>query len=128
MSSFPSFRPAIALSLAEEFLALRSHEGSLDGPVFPGPLNASISSSRSQMSLNATDWTRRRNGRRQLCAKDWRKRKADEVVERAAGEIGIDQGRIDLAGCFMGLEHRVAGDGVEDNTRDSLPFTAPFFP
>src|SRR5215475_14072337 len=62
--------------------------------------NFSISSSRSQTSRSATDCTR--------------------VAERAAGEIGVDQGAIDRARVLHGVDHRLLGDGVEHHPLDRL--------
>ena len=43
---------------------------------------------------------------------------ADEIVERPAGEIGVDQRTIDLARMAHGLEHGVLGHGVEYHPLD----------
>ena len=45
---------------------------------------------------------------RQLAPQHRRQREADEIVERAAGEIGIDQRRIDLARIGHRVEHATA--------------------
>ena len=55
---------------------------------------------------------------RQLAPEYRREREADEVIQRAAGEIGIDQRAIDLARMLHRLGHRLLGDGVEDDALD----------
>ncbi len=57
-------------------------------------------------------------GARQLPPQDRRQGEADEIVERAAGEIGVDQGAVDLARMAHGVEHRLFGDGVEHHPLD----------
>ena len=57
---------------------------------------------------------------RELAPQHRREREADEVVERAAGEIGVDQGAVDLARVLHGVEHRLLGDGVEHHPLDRL--------
>ena len=61
-----------------------------------------------------------RAGAGQLAPQHRRQREADEIVERAAGEIGIDQRRVDLARIGHRLQHRLLGDGVEDDAADRL--------
>ena len=57
---------------------------------------------------------------RQLAPQHRREREADQVVERAAGEIGIDQRAVDVARMLHRLEHRLLGDGVEHDALDRL--------
>src|SRR5262245_43413988 len=78
--------------------------------------NFSISSSRSQTSRSATDCTRPA-GR---APEDRRERKSNQVVERTAGEIGVDQGAVDAARMLHGVEHCLLGDGVEHHPLDRL--------
>ena len=47
-----------------------------------------------------------RAGAGQLAPQHRRQREADEIVERAAGQIGVDQGRVDLARMLHRLVHR----------------------
>ena len=82
-------------------------------------LKASISASRSHTSRSATDCTRpaeRAPG--QLAPQHGRQGEAHEVVQRPAGQIGLDQGRIDLARGLEGVQHRLLGDGVEGHPLD----------
>ena len=57
---------------------------------------------------------------RQLAPQDRREIEADEVIERAAGEIGVDQVGVDLARIGHRIEHRLLGDGIEDHALDGL--------
>ncbi len=47
-----------------------------------------------------------------------RKREAIEIVERAAGEIGVDQRLVEFAWAAHRLGHRLLGDGVEGDALD----------
>ncbi len=47
-------------------------------------------------------------------------READEVVQRPAGEVGVDQRRIDAPRVLHRFQHRVLGHGVEDHALDRL--------
>ena len=51
----------------------------------------------------------------QLAPQHRREVEADEIVERAAGEIGVDERVVDLARVAHGLEDRGFGDRVEDD-------------
>ena len=82
-------------------------------------LNASISSSRSQIEaqrhrLHAA----RRTRTGQLPPQHRREREADEIVERTAREIGVDQLLVDLARMRHRIEHGGFGDRVEDDALD----------
>ena len=45
---------------------------------------------------------------------------ADQIIQRAAGEIGLDQAHVDLARMFHRLQDGVLGDGVEHHALDRL--------
>ena len=62
----------------------------------------------------------RRARARQLAPQHRREVEADEIVERAAGAIGVDQRLVDLARMAHRLGDRVLGDGVEDDAVDAL--------
>ena len=62
----------------------------------------------------------RRAGARQLAPKHWRQGEANQIVERAAREIGIDQRRVDVARIGDRIEHRILRDRVEDDALDRL--------
>ena len=111
-----------------ELLALRRHEGAVDGPVF-------LRAEGLDLELAVADQAQRhrlhpaRGARaRQLAPQDGREGEADEIVEGAAGEIGIDQGHVHVAGVLHGLQHRGFGDGVEDDALHRLALEGPLFP
>src|ERR1700692_758416 len=54
----------------------------------------------------------------QFSPENWRKRKAHQVVERATGEIGVDQLYVDVAWMGNGVEHGGSRHRVEDDTFD----------
>jgi hypothetical protein len=66
---------------------------------------------------------------RQLAPQHRRQREADEIIEGAAGEIGVDQRLHRWRGVLHRLEDRLLGDGVEHHPLDrkALPLRAPFF-
>ena len=49
-----------------------------------------------------------------------RQREADQIVERAAGEISVDQRAVDLARVLHRFADRLLGDGVEHDALDGL--------
>ncbi len=57
---------------------------------------------------------------RQLAPQHRRQREADEIIERAAGQIGVDQRLVDGARMLHRLGHRLLGDGVEHHALDRL--------
>ena len=57
---------------------------------------------------------------RQFAPQHRRQIEADEIIERATGEIGVDQRLIDLARMRHRLLDRVLGDGVKDDAFDLL--------
>ncbi len=56
----------------------------------------------------------------ELAPEDGREVEADEVVERAAGEVGLDQRGVDVAGMGHRLGHGGFGDRVEGDAADCL--------
>ena len=62
----------------------------------------------------------RRARARQLAPQHRRQGEADEIVERAARPIGVDQRLVDLARMAHRLQHRVLGDRVEHDPVDPL--------
>ena len=54
----------------------------------------------------------------ELAPEHRRQRKADEIIECAAGEIGFDELAIDIAGPAERVEHRIPGHLVEDDPLD----------
>ncbi len=103
-----------------EFIAARRLQERGDVPVFFGDETLDF-------RLAVTDETERHGlyaaGRartRQLAPENRRKVEADEIVKRAAGEIGVHQRRVDVARIGHGIEHGLLGDGVEDDALDRL--------
>ncbi len=55
---------------------------------------------------------------RQFAPQHWRQSEADEIIERTAGAIGVDQVMIQLARIRHCLGNRLFGDSVEGDARD----------
>ncbi len=89
-----------------------------DGPVFAGlerldfgfPLADQAQRDGLDAAGRAAAW--------KLAPQHRRQREADEVIERAAGEIGLDQLAVDLARASERIEHRVLGHLVKDHPLD----------
>ena len=111
-----------------EGLRPRRRERRHQRPVFAGDeffdLELAVADEPQRDRLHAP----RRLRPRQLAPQHRRQREADEIVERAAGEIGVDQRLVDLAGMLHRLRHRLLGDGVEDDPFDLLVLDGPFLP
>ena len=60
----------------------------------------------------------RRLGAGQLAPQDRRQREADQIIERAARPVGVDQILIERARPRHRLGHRRLGDGVEGHPLD----------
>ena len=99
-------------------LALGGGEQRLDGPVFLGleglDLGLAVAHQAQRHRLHAAG----RAGARQLAPQHRREREADQIVERAAGEIGVDQRRIDVARGPERIQNGLLGDGVEGDALD----------
>ena len=67
----------------------------------------------------------RRARARQLAPQHRRQVEADEVVERAAGAVGVDQRFVDLARVAHRVLHRVLGHRVEHDAVDALVLKEP---
>ena len=103
-----------------ETVAARRRELGDDRPVFLGDefldLEFAVADQPQRDRLHAAG----RAGARQLAPQHRREREADQIVERAAGEIGIDQRAVDRARMLHRLGHRLLGDGVEHDALDRL--------
>ncbi len=101
----------------ERFVARRRKLGE-DRPVFLGDefldLELAVAHQPQRHRLHAAGRTRAR----QFAPQHGRQRKADQIIERAAREIGIDQRRVDLARMLHRLGDGLLGDGVEDDALD----------
>ena len=119
MSSFLSAVPAIGTEPRRDLLALGRREQRLDGPVFVGleglDLGLAIAHEAQRHGLHPPGRARAR----QLAPQHRRQREADEIVERAARQIGRHQRlRRSRAAGFMRVEHRLLGDRVEGHALD----------
>src|SRR6188472_3323749 len=94
MSNLSSFLPSAENSLAWKVSFLPVASSAMIVQYSCG-LNCSISSSRSQTSLSATDWTRPAERAPGSFRQHRGKGEADEIIERSAGEIGVDQRPVD---------------------------------
>ena len=66
----------------------------------------------------ATDCTRPADLPRAAAPQDRRKREADQIIERPARPIGVDEVLIEVARMLHRLGHRGVGDGVEGHPLD----------
>ena len=103
-----------------ELLAARRGEGGDQRPVFARneflDLELAVADEPQRHRLHAAGGARAG----ELAPQHRREGEADQVVERAAGEIGVDQGAVDAARMLHRLEHRLLGDGVEHHPLDRL--------
>ena len=111
-----------------DLLVLGRGEQGLDRPVFLRPegldLGLAVADEPQRHRLDAAC----RAGARQLAPEHGRQREADEIVERAARQIGGNQRLIDLARLFHRRKDRLLGDGVEGDALDlGTPFFSAFF-
>ena len=91
-----------------------------DRPIFacdePLDLDLAVADDAQRNRLHAP----RRARARQLAPQHRRQVEADEVVQRPAGAIGVDQRFVDLAGVAHRVLHRVLGHRVEHHAVDAL--------
>ena len=122
MPSLSSFLPAMAVEAGGELLALGRRQLRLDGPVLLRleglDLGLAVADEPQRHRLHAAG----RAGARQLAPQHRGEREADEIVERAAGEIGVHQRRIDDARGLERIENGLLGDRVEGHALDRHPF------
>ena len=94
----------------------------LDRPVFLGPerldLHLAVDDDPQGDRLHPT----RRPRTRQFAPQHRRQGEAHQIVQRAAGQIGLDQLHIQLARIGHGLQHSGLGDGVEGDPFDGRIF------
>ncbi len=103
-----------------ELVAARRFQERREVPVFLGnealDLGFSIADEAQRNRLHAAGGTRAG----QLAPENRREVEADEVIERAACQIGIDQRDVDVARIGHRIEHGLLGDRVEDDALDRL--------
>ena len=117
-SNLSSFRPSRRDEAGLVGVAARGGEERLDGPVLAGAegldLHLALDDEAERHRLDAAGGL----GAGELAPEDGREPEADEVVERAAGEVGVDELHVDLARVLHRLVHRRPGDGVEGDAGD----------
>ena len=109
---------ADGLQAGADLLGFGGQESGLDGPVFVGlegfDFGLAVADQAERYGLNAAGGA----GAGQLAPQHRRQVEADQVVERAAGEVGVNQRPVDLARFLHRLEDRLLGDRVEGHTLD----------
>ena len=103
-----------------ETVAARRRQLGDDRPVFLGDefldLQFAVADQPQRDRLHAAGRARAR----QLAPEHRREREADQIVERAARQIGVDQRAVDGARVLHRLGHRLLGDRIEDDALDRL--------
>ena len=103
-----------------EGIAARRRQRRDQRPVFAGneflDLEFAVADQPQRDRLHAA----RRARARQLAPQHRREREADQIVQRAARHIGVDQRAVDLARRLHRIGHRLLGDGVEHHALDLL--------
>ena len=101
-----------------EGVAARCRQGRHQRPVFAGDelfdFEFAVADQPQRHRLHAAGRARAR----QLAPQHRRQREADQIVERAARHIGVDQRAVDLARRLHRVRHRLLGDGVEHHALD----------
>ena len=101
-----------------ERVAARRRQGRDQRPVFARDelldLELAVADEPQRDRLHAAGRARAR----QLAPQHRREREADQIVERAARQIGVDQRAVDLARMLHRLGDRLLGDGVEHHALD----------
>ena len=120
--------PGDGVEARAHVLALGRRQQRLDGPVLVGleglDLGLAIAYEPQRHGLYATG----RAGSRQLAPEHGGEGKADQIVERAARQIGLDQRRLDLPRGLHGVQHGLLGDGIECDALDGdALLEGPFF-
>ena len=99
-------------------LFLGGAEEGVDRPVFAAledlDLGLALADQAQRHRLHAAG----RAAARQLAPQHRRQGEAHQIVERPAGEVGVDQRLVELARMGDGVEHRLLGDGVEGDALD----------
>ena len=103
-----------------ELVAARRREQGAQLPVFLRledlDLRLAIADEAQRHGLDAAG----RAGARQLAPQHRGEGEADQIVEGAAGEIGVDQRLVDLPRVRHRVQHRLLRDGVEDDAAHRL--------
>ncbi len=111
-------RAVDGVEAGRELLGLAGRQHGVDRPVLVGAegfdLGLAVAHEAQGDGLHAAG----RAGARQLAPEHRRQREADEIVEGAAGEVGGDEGAVDVARLAQGGKDRLLGDGVEGDALD----------
>ena len=106
-------------------LLLGGAEQRVDRPVFAGledlDLGLALADQAQRHRLHAAG----RAAARQLAPQHRREGEAHQIVERAAGQVGVDQRLVEVARMGDGVEHRLLGDGVEGDPLHVDALAAP---
>ena len=94
-------------------------EGGRDGPVFLRIENLDLGFAFADQAQGDRLHASRRFRSRQFAPQDWRQAEPDQIVERAAGEIGVDQLAVQFARVVYRLDNGVLGDFVENDAFDN---------
>ena len=101
--------------LGFELVTARCLQKCADVPVFLRDetldLGFAVADETQRNRLNAAGGTRAG----QLAPQHGRQVEADQIIQRAAGKIGVDQRHVDVARVRHGVQHGLFGDGVEDH-------------
>ena len=105
-----------------ETVAARRGQGCDQRPVFAGDelldFEFAVTDQPQRHRLHAAGRARAR----QFAPQHRRQREADQIVQRAARHIGVDQRAVDLARRLHRIGHGLLGDGVEHHALDLLIF------
>ena len=93
-------------------------EGDVDGPVFLRPEDLDLGLALADQAQGDRLHSAGRAAPRQLAPKHRREGEADQVIERAPGQVGVDQLAVELARVLEGLDHSRFGDFVEHHALD----------
>jgi hypothetical protein len=112
-------------------LRLLGLEIGFDGPVFLGAEGFDFELAVADQTQRDRLHAPRRTRARQFAPKHRRQREPDEIVEGAAGEIGVDQFLVEVARMLHRFRHGLLGDRVEDHAAHVLVaerlFVAEYF-
>ena len=116
------------VELGQAFAVILGHAGQervgpgadvgLDGPVFLGAEGLDLDLAVDDQAQGHRLYAAGRSRARQLAPEHRREGEADQVVEGAAGQVGVDQLHVDVARVLHRLGDGVLGDGVEHHPGD----------
>ncbi|MFK4666672.1 hypothetical protein ABIF76_007526 [Bradyrhizobium ottawaense] len=110
-----------------ERIAARGEQGRDQRPIFTRDefldLELAVADEAQRHRLHAAGGA----GARQLAPQHGGEGEADQIVQRAARHIGVDQRAVDLARMLHGVRDRLLGDGVEHHPLDLLVLQRALF-